>query len=99
MEGNYITEIHKNFLNVYLKNPQPGDSVCDAAASALGLPEKVGIVLETEKNEGKKYARIKWIGYTDESDTTEEDLLGIKTKDTQWMLFTDIVVLVKAIEE
>lgn len=99
MEGNPITEIHKNFLNVFLKNPQPGDSVRDSIATALGLPEKVGIVLEIDKDNGKRYAHVKWIGYTDDSDITEEELLGISTKDTQWVLFTDIVVLVKAIEE
>ena len=99
MKSDYTTDIHKNFLNVFLKNPQPGDSVRDAIATALGLPEKIGIVLETERNEGKKYAHVKWIGYTEDSVATEEDLLGIKTKNTQWVLFSDIIVLAKAIDE
>ena len=68
-------------------------------ATALGLPEKIGIVLETERNEGKKYAHVKWIGYTEDSVATEEDLLGVKTKNTQWVLFSDIIVLAKAIDE
>ncbi len=99
MEGNKITEIHKNFLNVFLKNPEPGDSVRDSIATALGLPEKIGIVLETEKTDGKKYAHVKWIGYTEDSDVTDEELVGVKTIESQWVLFSDLAVLVKAIEE
>ena len=99
MEEKTISEIHKNFLSVFLKNPQQGDTVKDSIATSLGLPEKLGIVLEINKLEGRRYANIKWIGYTEESDITDEDLLGLEGKKNEWVLFTDLEVTVKAIEE
>ena len=99
MEKKSTLFIHKNFLNVFLKNPQPGDSVKDAAAGDLGLPEKIGVVLDVDKVEGQKYAFVRWIGYTENSEFTDDELLDIKTKDPEWCSFLDLNIMVKAIEE
>ena len=99
MEGKIISDIHKNFLSIFLKNPQPGDTVKDSIATSLGLPEKIGTVLRIDKLEGTKYANIQWIGYTNESDITDEDLVGLRGKKSEWVLFSDIEVTVKAIDE
>lgn len=99
MEEKPIASIHKNFLNVFLKNPQPGDSVKDATAKSLGLPEKIGVVLDIDKVAHQKYAHVQWIGYTEDSYFTDEELLGIKNKTPEWFLFSDLIIVVKAIEE
>ena len=94
-----MVAIHRNFLNVFLKNPQPGDSVKDATAKTLELPEKIGIVLDVDKTDGQRYAHVQWVGYVEDSDFTDEELLGIKTKEPEWCLFSDLDIMVKAIEE
>jgi|TARA_R110002020_G_scaffold185624_4_gene383318 hypothetical protein len=91
--------IHKNFLNVFLKNPQPGDSVRDVGAVALGLPEKIGVVLDVDKIEGQRYAFVRWIGYTEDSELTDDELTNIETKSPEWCSFLDLNIMVKAIEE
>ena len=81
--------IHKNFLNVFLKNPQPGDSVRDVGAVAL----------DVDKIEGQRYAFVRWIGYTEDSELTDDELTNIETKSPEWCSFLDLNIMVKAIEE
>ncbi len=73
-----------------------GDVVSDVASAYLGLPEKVGIVIERKVKNKINFYHVVWIGYTNKDNEAQV------TKDPgspEWMPESSLEVLVSAINE
>ena len=91
----------KKYAKVKEKKIKLGDVVYDALAKQLKIPEKVGVVVETNREQKFTFnmCRVKWIGHLGDLDITKEDMENIRNKKPKWILEIELKVLVSAIDE
>jgi|TARA_Y100000034_G_C6759587_1_gene338212 hypothetical protein len=91
----------KKYTSIKEKKIKLGDVVYDALAKQLKIPEKVGVVIEINREQSFVFniCRVKWIGYLEDLDTTKENMENIRNKKPKWILEIELKVLVSAIDE